>query len=145
MIDDELSKAEDATEFCATFNGFMKHAESEITWMLEEEKRIMVMVKSTGDYFHGNSAKDEGLRLFVIVRDFLKLLDIVCIDIKKNDEKNRKKPNIPVGRKIPSGRPQSRQLSWSSWSNVRDKLFPAMKDRKMDYSSSDEDDDDDED
>ncbi|CAH1420056.1 unnamed protein product [Lactuca virosa] len=138
LIDDELSKTEGAIEFCETFNGFMEHAESEIVWMLEEEKRIMMMVKSTGDFFHGNSAKDEGLRLFVIVRDFLKLLDIVCIEIKKNNEKNSKKKNIPLGKRVPPG-PQSRQLSWSS---VRDKLFPAMKDKKMDSSSSDDDDDD---
>ncbi|KAA8523742.1 hypothetical protein F0562_010165 [Nyssa sinensis] len=43
--------------------------------LLEEEKRIMAVVKSTADYFHGNAGKDEGLRLFVIVRDFLIMLD----------------------------------------------------------------------
>lgn len=131
LIDDELSTTKEAEEFCAAFNGFMEHAEAEITWMLEEEKRIMALVKSTGDFFHGNSAKDEGLRLFVIVRDFLKLLDIVCNDIKK--EMNSKKKDILAGKKESATRQQT-------WTNIRDKLFPTLKEGKMDYSSSDDED-----
>ncbi|XP_071700644.1 formin-like protein 3 [Rutidosis leptorrhynchoides] len=131
LIDDALSTTEEAKEFCAAFKGFMKHAEADITWMLEEEKRIMALVKSTGDFFHGNSAKDEGLRLFVIVRDFLKLLDKVCNDIKK--EMNSKKKDVPAGKKEAAARQQT-------WSNIRDKLFPTLKEGKVDYSSSDDED-----
>lgn len=128
----ELSS--EATEFCDALHGFMEHAETEIIWMLEEEKRIMELVKSTGDYFHGNSGKDEGLRLFVIVRDFLKLLDRVCNDIKKTAEENRKKKdNTPAGKTEEENYRRSLQ-------NVHEKLFPAIKDRQMDYSSSDDDD-----
>lgn len=137
LVDNELSTNEEAMEFCAAFNSFMEHAEAEITWMLEEEKRIMALVKSTGDYFHGNSAKDEGLRLFVVVRDFLKLLEKVCNEIKKTTEMNRKKKGIPVGIKEPSSQVNRQQ----TWPNIRDKLFPALKDRKMDYSSSDDNED----
>ena len=48
----------------------MQKVEIDIKWLLEEEKRIMSLVKSIGDYFHGKAGKDEGSRLFVIVRDF---------------------------------------------------------------------------
>ncbi|MFS7988117.1 hypothetical protein Hanom_Chr11g01030801 [Helianthus anomalus] len=58
----------------------------------------MALVKSTGDYFHGNSVKDEGIR-FVIVRDIWKLLDKVCTEIKKTTEMNCKKRNVPDGKK----------------------------------------------
>ncbi|KVI04187.1 Actin-binding FH2 [Cynara cardunculus var. scolymus] len=135
LINNELSS--EATEFCNALHGFMEHAESEIIWMLEEEKRIMTLVKSTGDYFHGNSGKDEGLRLFTIVRDFLKLLDGVCINIKKTAETNsKKKDDTPAGKTKPSveeNDPRSAQ-------NIHEKLFPAIKDRQMDYSSSDDED-----
>ncbi|KAJ6727972.1 FORMIN-LIKE PROTEIN [Salix koriyanagi] len=49
--------------------------------LLEEEKRIVALVKNTGDYFHGNAGKDEGLRLFIVVRDFLIILDKVCKEV----------------------------------------------------------------
>nr|GEV86991.1 formin-like protein 3 [Tanacetum cinerariifolium] len=138
LINDELSSTEEAKEFCVAFNGFLEHADTEIKWMFDEEKRIMALVKSTGDYFHGNSAKDEGLRLFVIVRDFLKLLDKVCTEIWKTDEINRKKKNVSAGKIEALPREKSQQHSWL---NIRDKLFPALKEQKMDYSSSDDDED----
>ncbi|KAI3745068.1 hypothetical protein L1987_58169 [Smallanthus sonchifolius] len=136
LITSELNTYEEAMEFCDAFNSFMEHAETEITWMLEEEKRIMALVKSSGDFFHGNSAKDEGIRLFVIVRDFLKLLDKVCTEIKKTTEMNSKKKDTPVGKK--ESLPQENRQQ--AWLNIRDKLFPGMKDRKIDYSSSDDED-----
>ncbi|KAJ6417311.1 hypothetical protein OIU84_003094 [Salix udensis] len=51
------------------------NAEIDTMSLLEEEKRIVALVKNTGDYFHGNAGKDEGLRLFIVVRDFLIILD----------------------------------------------------------------------
>ncbi|KAJ8629001.1 hypothetical protein MRB53_022324 [Persea americana] len=50
-------------------------------WLLGEEKRIQSLVKNTIDYFHGNSGKDEGLYLFVIVRDFMAMLEKVCKEV----------------------------------------------------------------
>lgn len=136
LINNELNTYEEAMEFCDAFNGFMELAETEIRWMIEEEKRIMALVKSTGDYFHGNSAKDEGIRLFVIVRDFLKLLDKVCIEIKKTTMNNSQQKNVLAGKKESSPQESRQQV----WFNIRDKLFPALKDRKMDYLSSDDED-----
>ncbi|KAL8228457.1 hypothetical protein R6Q57_016041 [Mikania cordata] len=137
LINNELNSNEEAREFCDAFNGFMENAETEFTWMHEEESRIMALVKSTGDFFHGNSAKDEGIRLFIIVRDFLKLLDKVCSDIKKTTEMSSKKNDTSIGKK----EFVSQQNRQQAWFNIRDKLFPALKDRKIDYSSSDDDDD----
>ncbi|KAL5081757.1 hypothetical protein RYX36_010178 [Vicia faba] len=66
---------------------FVEKAEVDVTGLLEEEKKIMALVKSTGDYFHGSTGRDEGLRLFVIVRDFLIMLDKVCREIQKAPKK----------------------------------------------------------
>ncbi|XP_052621844.1 uncharacterized protein LOC111896206 [Lactuca sativa] len=83
---------EDEDEFPGILSGFVQSAEKDIMWMLEEEKRIMALVKKTADYFHGQAGKDEGLRLFVIVRDFLIILDKVCKEIKETPLKPPPKP-----------------------------------------------------
>ncbi|KAL4201710.1 hypothetical protein AMTRI_Chr02g259960 [Amborella trichopoda] len=69
--------------FTRTVESFLAHAEPELSQLLEEEKRIMAVVKGTTDYFHGDAVKDEGLHLFVIVRDFLAMLDKVCKEVGK--------------------------------------------------------------
>ncbi|KAF2285844.1 hypothetical protein GH714_008387 [Hevea brasiliensis] len=74
-----MKSLEEDSEFHEALKSFVQTAEVDVMWLLEEEKRIMALVKSTGDYFHGNAGKDEGLRLFVIVRDFLIILDKFCI------------------------------------------------------------------
>ncbi|XP_019183461.1 PREDICTED: formin-like protein 5 [Ipomoea nil] len=68
--------------FYQTLKAFVHDAEVDVSFLLTEEKRIMALVKSTCDYFHGNNAKDEGLRIFVVVRDFLLILEKVCKEIK---------------------------------------------------------------
>lgn len=110
------------TEFRMFLMEFVDRAEAEILWLLEEEKRVMALVKSTGDYFHGKSRKDEGLHLFVIVRDFLVLLDNVCNDIRRTNAMKSKNNH-----------------SNSSGENHRDKLFPFNKDSQSGNSSSDND------
>ncbi|KAF5945021.1 hypothetical protein HYC85_015249 [Camellia sinensis] len=83
FLNNEMSSEEDS-RFYTTLANFVQHAEDEITWMLEEEKRIMALVKSTIDYFQGNAGKEEGLRLFVIVRDFLIILDKACKEVRNS-------------------------------------------------------------
>lgn len=82
FVNKELSNIEDDKGFRETVKSFVEKAEEDVTRLLTEEKKIMALVKNTGDYFHGDSGKDEGLRLFVIVRDFLIMLDKVCREIK---------------------------------------------------------------
>lgn len=108
--------------FLRTIKNFVQNAEVDITWLVEEEKRIMSLIKSTGDYFHGNAGKDEGLRLFVIVRDFLVVLDKVCREVGATQKK-----------------PQSAPGPQQSSPNHRHKLFPAIPDNRRydDVSSSD--------
>ncbi|XP_008790964.2 formin-like protein 5 [Phoenix dactylifera] len=112
--------------FYQSLTCFVEHAEADITFLLEEEKRIKSLVKSTTNYFHGNAGKDEGLRLFVIVRDFLGMLDKACKEVRESAPKASRTPNIrdnsPMARV-----PDPRQL-----------LFPAIRDRRVEYSSSDD-------
>ncbi|KAI4388330.1 hypothetical protein MLD38_000667 [Melastoma candidum] len=75
FLNSEMKNLEEESEFHLILRSFVPKAEGDVLWLLEEEKRIMALVKSTGDYYHGNAGKDEGLRLFLIVRDFLIILD----------------------------------------------------------------------
>lgn len=83
FMNEEMKTVEAGSEFKDALTKFLEHAEADITLMIKEDKRIMSLVKSTADYFHGKSGKDEGLRLFTIVRDFLKLLDSTCNEVQK--------------------------------------------------------------
>uniref|UniRef100_A0A7N0RD56 Formin-like protein n=1 Tax=Kalanchoe fedtschenkoi TaxID=63787 RepID=A0A7N0RD56_KALFE len=84
FLNGEMANIDEDSGFHSKLKCFVQTAEADIMYLLEEEKRIMALVKSTGDYFHGNAAKDEGLRLFVIVRDFLIMLDKVCSEVKNS-------------------------------------------------------------
>lgn len=136
FLNSEMKSVEEENGFHQTLRDFVQNAEVDIMWLLEEEKRIMALVKSTGDYFHGNSAKDEGLRLFVIVRDFLIILDKVCREVKITATMQNKTPRKEVETGTPTTPSETRQ---SLFPDPRLRLIPAIKDRRMDSSSSDDD------
>ncbi|XP_019193074.1 PREDICTED: formin-like protein 3 [Ipomoea nil] len=94
-------------EFGITLTSFVEHAEAEIPTLLTEEHRIMALVKSTGDYFHGKSGKDEGLRLFIIVRDFLVMLDKVCKEVEKEAKAQQQQVKAPKKETPPIPLPSS--------------------------------------
>ncbi|KAJ6293197.1 hypothetical protein OIU78_025225, partial [Salix suchowensis] len=74
FLNKDMKNLEEDNGFHETLKSFVQNAEIDTMSLLEEEKRIVALVKNTGDYFHGNAGKDEGLRLFIVVRDFLIIL-----------------------------------------------------------------------
>ncbi|KAK6132964.1 hypothetical protein DH2020_033255 [Rehmannia glutinosa] len=134
FLNSDMKNAAEENGFYQTLRGFVQSAEAEVMWLLDEEKRITALMKSTADYFHGNAGKDEGLRLFVIVRDFLIILDKVCKEVKNAPKKpvrtTRKEDSVAT---TPPPNPRK--------TNPADprRLFPAITDRRMDSSSSDDD------
>lgn len=72
-------------------NAFLDTAELEIKVVEEEQSKVMELVKKTTDYYQAGSSKDKGnpLQLFVIVRDFLGMVDQVCIDVARNVQKRK--------------------------------------------------------
>ncbi|OVA11655.1 Formin [Macleaya cordata] len=131
FLNTEMKNLDEDTGFRRTLESFLEHAEADVTLLLEEEKRIMALVKSTADYFHGHAGKDEGLRLFVIVRDFLIMLDKSCKEVR---ESTKRPARTITNKESPSPRvPPSPDL--------QQRFFPAIMERRMDNSSSDDDDD----
>ncbi|CAO2814373.1 unnamed protein product [Amaranthus hypochondriacus] len=134
FLENEMENPEGDSGFYETLVSFVEHSEGEVTWLVEEEQRISGLVRKTSDYFHGNAGREEGLRLFIVVRDFLVLLDKICAETKLSYAKREK----TTGKESSLKRASLDQNS--SIQDMRLKLFPAIADRRVVDSSSDSDD-----
>ncbi|KAF0905196.1 hypothetical protein E2562_000986 [Oryza meyeriana var. granulata] len=129
FLNTSMKSLDEDSGFHCKLKHFVEQSQADITFLLEEEKKIRSLVKTTVDYFHGSAGKDEGLRLFVIVRDFLALLNKVCKEVKEAS-------------KVAPRKAKAKQSSQSlqSFRDPRVNLFPAIQDRRADSSSSSSDD-----
>ncbi|MFS8033165.1 putative formin, FH2 domain-containing protein [Helianthus anomalus] len=81
---DELHDTESTRgNFYGSMRLFVKEAETELQRIKMDEQKALASVKDVTEYFHGDTVK-EGvypLRIFMIVRDFLGILDHVCKEV----------------------------------------------------------------
>ncbi|GLT78993.1 hypothetical protein SLA2020_505070 [Shorea laevis] len=88
---------EKGMNFINSMNSFMNHAEKNLKELKEDEDRVLLHVREITEYFHGDVSKDEAnpLRIFVIVRDFLGMLDQVCKELRSSRVPSSPNPLAP--------------------------------------------------
>ncbi|KAJ6354135.1 hypothetical protein OIU76_003052 [Salix suchowensis] len=84
LVNKTLLTDEKSRNFVHTTKTFLNYAARNLKELHEEEDRVMLHVRDITEYFHGNVSKEEPnpLRIFVIVRDFLGMLDHVCKELR---------------------------------------------------------------
>ncbi|GLT74266.1 hypothetical protein SLA2020_460720 [Shorea laevis] len=95
--------------FVRQIKGFLDAAEEELKALKEEQQKVMHLVKRTTAYYHAEASTDQGaqpLHLFVIVTDFLGMVDRVCIEIARNLQK-RKSSGSSHGSQSPNSTPRT--------------------------------------
>ncbi|KAM0943196.1 putative formin, FH2 domain-containing protein [Dioscorea sansibarensis] len=79
--------------FVMEMKGFLEVADEELKVVREEQGRVLELVNRTTEYYQVGASKEKGanpLKLFVIVRDFLGMVDNVCVDITRNLQQKKK-------------------------------------------------------
>ncbi|XP_004244823.2 formin-like protein 2 [Solanum lycopersicum] len=84
-LNQEFVLDESSRKFCESMNGFLKKAEGEIMNIQAQEEFSLSMVKELTEYFYGDLAKEEArrIRIFMVVKEFLSIIDQVCTDLEK--------------------------------------------------------------
>ncbi|KAF3649476.1 Formin-like protein 1 [Capsicum annuum] len=84
-LNQEMVLDESSRKLFESMNGFLKKAEGEIINIQAQEDVALSMVKELTEYFYGNLAMEEArsLKVFIVVKDFLSIIDQVCKDLRK--------------------------------------------------------------
>ena len=102
---------ESSQKFTESMNNFIRMAEEEIVTIQAHESVALTLVKEITEYFHGNLAKEEAhpFRIFLVVRDFLAVLDRVCKEVGMVNERttvsSANKFPVPVNPMLPQPLP----------------------------------------
>ncbi|XP_027346266.1 formin-like protein 8 isoform X2 [Abrus precatorius] len=89
----------EAGYFVKEMGDFIGNAREELKFVRDKQASVMQLIKKTTQYYQGGASKDtaeDSLQLFVIVKDFLGMVDQTCIEIARDMQK-RKTPKAISG------------------------------------------------
>ncbi|CBI32075.3 unnamed protein product, partial [Vitis vinifera] len=78
--------------FLRKMKSFLKASDEELREVREEQTRVMELVRRTTEYYQPRSSKNKEaspVQLFVIVKNFLGMVDQVCVDIARNLQRRK--------------------------------------------------------
>ena len=86
LVQKDLGMDEQNGNFVNSMRSFINYAEKILKDLQGEEDKVLTHVKEITEYFHGDVSKheDNPLRIFVIVREFLGMLDHVCKELRSS-------------------------------------------------------------
>ncbi|RDY14014.1 Formin-like protein 1, partial [Mucuna pruriens] len=111
QLNQTMGSGESTQKFTESMNKFIRMAEEEIPKIQAQESVASSLVKEITEYFHGNLAKEEAhpFRIFMVVRDFLAVLDRVCKEVGMINERtmvsSAHKFPVPVNPMLPQPLP----------------------------------------
>ncbi|WJX13253.1 hypothetical protein P8452_03658 [Trifolium repens] len=96
LVENELHEDEMSHNFVMTMKIFLQYVDGNLKELRGEEDRVIARVKEITEYFHGDVSKEDNpLRIFVIVRDFMGMLDHVCKELRKSKCSRTPNPLAP--------------------------------------------------
>ncbi|CAN6715079.1 unnamed protein product [Malus baccata var. baccata] len=97
LVHEDLCMDEKSGNLVDSMKSFICYAEKGLRELQGDESRVLSQVKEITEYFHGNVSKEEAnpLRIFVIVRDFLGMLDHVCKELRSSKASRTPNPLAP--------------------------------------------------
>ncbi|XP_014498111.1 formin-like protein 1 [Vigna radiata var. radiata] len=111
QLNQTMGSDESGQNFTESVKKFIRMAEEEIPKIQAQESVASSLVKEITEYFHGNLSKEEAhpFRLFMVVRDFLAVLDRVCKEVGMINERtmvsSAHKFPVPVNPMLPQPLP----------------------------------------
>lgn len=82
--------------FVMSMKLFLKYVNGNLKELQGDEDRVIARVKEITEYFHGDVSKEDNpLRIFVIVRDFMGMLDNVCKELRRSKGSRTPNPLAP--------------------------------------------------
>ncbi|CAJ1940004.1 unnamed protein product [Sphenostylis stenocarpa] len=90
-----LCENSEGGHFLKVMDHFLGNAEEELKLLREKQTSVLQLIKKTTQYYQGGASKEtaeDNLQLFVIVKDFLGMVDQACIQIARDMQKRKFPP-----------------------------------------------------
>ncbi|KAG8047343.1 hypothetical protein GUJ93_ZPchr0008g13980 [Zizania palustris] len=94
LVQKDLASDDENKNFLQCMRSFLNYAENTMHELKVGEAQVLLNVKELTEYYHGEVSKDESnlLQIFVIMKDFLGLLDRVCREMRGS--KHNQNPSL---------------------------------------------------